>query len=633
MADSMNTTAGFIATASIKLVVWDMDDTFWDGTLSEGDITLIDRNIGIIKALTDRGIMSSIASKNEFGSVEKVLSDAGIWDYFIFPQISWNSKGGSIAAILEQANLRQDNVLFIDDNPINIEEIRFLFPKMMVAFPQDVLPVLLDIDEAKGKDDRRHSRLKQYKQLEIKTADQTQSSLSNEDFLRQCDIKLRFEFNMEQHFDRIIELINRSNQLNFTKIRLESDGAIAEFKKLLERHDVFSAAIFARDRYGDHGLIGFYMQLKNERVNKLLHYVWSCRMMNSGLEQYVYEYLGNPTIEVVGPVSNPIKVFEKIDWIKETQAGERGDASDTDPRVLLIGSCDLTAVASYCSRNRVEYVNGVKNGVMIRYDDFGFILGNAADVEASKALENIPCWSKSDFVSFRKDLSKSEVLIISLSAAMKGAYLLTEDGVAIRVHPEGLGAYIDIRPWEDFLRNCKFYSLNFEQRVDLLKRALDFTQASASSAKHRFLIGANTRDVGGHLSKANQDLMAVYNSACEEFCRENTDWQFVSIDEVVGIEKLVDDRHYTRIGYFDIASYINEKIRSKEVGEGIKAAPAPNDAGLAGVIRSGRELSRLNLFGAQRGATSHIKRIIKLTPLAGVLRKTFVKSKKDPLLA
>ena len=49
----------------IKLVIWDMDETFWKGTISESKITTIDENIDIIKKLTARGIINSICSKNE----------------------------------------------------------------------------------------------------------------------------------------------------------------------------------------------------------------------------------------------------------------------------------------------------------------------------------------------------------------------------------------------------------------------------------------------------------------------------------------------------------------------------------------------------------------------------------------
>ena len=51
----------------IKLVIWDLDETFWKGTLSEGQIYPIKKNIEIIETLTKRGIINSIVSKNDYG--------------------------------------------------------------------------------------------------------------------------------------------------------------------------------------------------------------------------------------------------------------------------------------------------------------------------------------------------------------------------------------------------------------------------------------------------------------------------------------------------------------------------------------------------------------------------------------
>jgi predicted enzyme involved in methoxymalonyl-ACP biosynthesis len=71
-----NLQLGINEKANIKLIIWDLDDTFWKGTLSEGDIQLIDENIYIIKALLDRGIMNSICSKNDFECVRKILANS-----------------------------------------------------------------------------------------------------------------------------------------------------------------------------------------------------------------------------------------------------------------------------------------------------------------------------------------------------------------------------------------------------------------------------------------------------------------------------------------------------------------------------------------------------------------------------
>ena len=44
---------------NLKLVIWDLDDSFWDGTLSEGPVRLIEENVRLIKTLAERGIVSS----------------------------------------------------------------------------------------------------------------------------------------------------------------------------------------------------------------------------------------------------------------------------------------------------------------------------------------------------------------------------------------------------------------------------------------------------------------------------------------------------------------------------------------------------------------------------------------------
>ncbi|MBB4857736.1 FkbH-like protein [Novosphingobium chloroacetimidivorans] len=613
----------FTPTATIKLVIWDLDDTFWHGTLSEGPIALIDDNMAIVRTLLDRGIVSSIVSKNDPEPVRRVLEEAGIWDCFIFPKVSWNAKGSQIAQIIEQANLRADNVLFIDDNAINIEEARYRFPAMMVAYPQDVLPVLLTLPEARGKSDPEHTRLQQYKQLERKVVEQAESDLSNVEFLRQSQVRLRFDFDVERHFDRIVELINRSNQLNYTKVRLESDAALATFREQLQRHDVFAAAVFASDKYGAHGLIGFYMQRRTERENRLLHYVWSCRMMNAGLEQYVFERLGSPVIDVVQPVSNPIVVFDRVDWITE-QVGEEEVAPGSAPRLLLLGSCDLTAVASYCSADRVEFVNGVKHGVMTRYDDFGFILGDPAAIARSRALPALPAWEPRDFAAFQQELGGAEILVLSLSATLKGHHLVTQDGVVVRIHPEGLGHAIDHDPASSWLTGAAFYDLTLAQKLTLLDHAVEWIDQRAVNARHVFLLGANTRDAATPMNEADRDLAQRYNQAALTLCAGRPGWEFVSIDEVVPANRLLDDRHYTRTGYLDIANHLNARMKAGKGAQTrtVRVSDPATHVPLVDLIRQGRRLSRLAIFGNRpKSQLAPIKQAVKLTPLSRMLRK------------
>lgn len=623
-------------TASIKLVIWDLDDTFWRGTLTEGEIELIPENSAMVEALADRGIISSICSKNYFDDAKGALVEAGVWDLFVFPKIAFTAKAQAIEAIITQANLRPQNVLFIDDNPINLREAEFLIPGIMTSHPEEILPILLKIPATKGKYDRDRSRLKQYKHLELKVSDQGISLLSNEEFLKQCDIRVQFDFDIEKNIDRVIELVNRSNQLNYTKRRLTTKDEIARFREDLSRHDVFSGLIRGSDKYGDHGVIGFYMQFKNERANKLIHFVFSCRMMNVGLEQFVYEYLDEPEIKVVEPVSNPIKAFERVSWIKEGNSLEPAseDARDS-PALLLIGSCDLTAVAAYCSRNRTEYVNAVENGVVVRYDDFGFVLGDAALIQQSTILPEIPCWTKADFRSFRADVQSSDVIIVSLSAAMKGAYLVTDDEVVVRIHPEGLGDYIDLHPGDDFLKRSRIFDLSNDKLSMLLSRALRQIELGASQAHTVIVLGANTRDITGRLSETDISLLRLHNRVVQHFCEGRKNWHYASVDEIVSIDKLADDRHYTRMGYFDIANFVNAKIAQDNAVPAPMQGHRPDDENffLHDFIVSEKPLKRSSLLGHQRGYVAQIKRAIKLTPFEGVVRKLIDKKVVDPAAA
>ncbi len=94
----------------------------------------------------------------------------------------------------------------------------------MVADPAVILPDLLALPQLKGKDDSGLTRLKQYKNLEQKSVNRAASNLETEDFLRECNIRVDIKHDIESDFDRIVELANRTNQLNFTKIRVETQA-------------------------------------------------------------------------------------------------------------------------------------------------------------------------------------------------------------------------------------------------------------------------------------------------------------------------------------------------------------------------------------------------------------------------
>ena len=111
---------------SIKCVVWDLDNTVWDGILLEdAEVQLRPHVVHILKTLDERGILYSIASRNDHDSAMHKLEELGIDEYFLYPQINWGSKAASIAQIAKDINIGLDAIAFVDDQPFEREEVAF----------------------------------------------------------------------------------------------------------------------------------------------------------------------------------------------------------------------------------------------------------------------------------------------------------------------------------------------------------------------------------------------------------------------------------------------------------------------------------------------------------------------------
>ena len=146
---------------AVRLIIWDLDETFWNGTLTEGGISRNEVAALTVKTLAERGIVSAICSKNDHEPVERILKDWGLWEYFIFPSINWEPKGPRIKALVEAVKLRPETILFIDDNPMNLKEAAHFVPGLQVS-DESIIPSILENRLFKGKADLKMSRLAQY---------------------------------------------------------------------------------------------------------------------------------------------------------------------------------------------------------------------------------------------------------------------------------------------------------------------------------------------------------------------------------------------------------------------------------------------------------------------------------------
>ncbi len=327
--------------SDIKLVIWDLDETFWQGTISEEEVSFIPEHIQFVNDLTDIGIVNSICSKNDFEVSEKALKDAGVRDFFVFPSINWSAKGHRIKNIIEAMSLRAVNVLFVDDNVQNLEEAKHFCPGIMTALPEEISGLIAQAREAEKKD-IAHKRLDQYKLMEEKESAKGSFS-SNEEFLYSCDIRVDICNECVQQLDRIHELILRSNQLNYTKLRQGKE----ELLKLIQAPEVKSGYVKVHDKFGDYGIVGFYAVKDNE----LIHFVFSCRTLGMKIEQYIYYLLGCPKLNIVGDVVSQLNEKENPQWINQENSqyvnNTEKKAATTNHKILFKGPCDMSQMYAF----------------------------------------------------------------------------------------------------------------------------------------------------------------------------------------------------------------------------------------------------------------------------------------------
>ncbi|MBD0343477.1 MAG: HAD-IIIC family phosphatase [Coleofasciculus sp. Co-bin14] len=267
----------------IKCVVWDLDNTLWDGVLLEDDrISLRNSVVSIIKTLDSRGILQSVASKNEEAQAMKSLQELGLHEYFLYPQINWNSKSDSIQKIAKSLNIGLDAIAFIDDQPFELEEVNFSLPEVLCINANAAeLEQLLDRPELNPRfitDDSKIRRLMYISDIQRKQAEEEFVGPQTE-FLATLNMTFTISSAKEEDLQRAEELTVRTNQLNTTGYTYSYDE-LDRFRQS-DRHKLLIASL--DDKYGNYGKIGLALVECQEQSWTLKLLLMSCRVMSRGV--------------------------------------------------------------------------------------------------------------------------------------------------------------------------------------------------------------------------------------------------------------------------------------------------------------------------------------------------------------
>jgi FkbH-like protein len=265
----------------IKCLVWDLDNTLWDGVLLEDEkVTLRDNIVEIIRTLDSRGILQSIASKNEYSHAMSKLEEFGLQDYFLYPQINWSSKAASVQKIAQLINVSTSAIAFIDDQLFELEEVNFSVPEVCCINAAN-LQSLLNMSEMNPRfitEDSQKRRLMYMSDIERKKAE-SEFVGPQEDFLATLQMHFTISVAKEDDLQRAEELTIRTHQLNTTGYTYSYEQ-LNQFR-MSKNHKLLIASL--SDKYGDYGKIGLALFECQEEFWTLKLLLMSCRVMSRGV--------------------------------------------------------------------------------------------------------------------------------------------------------------------------------------------------------------------------------------------------------------------------------------------------------------------------------------------------------------
>ena len=291
--------------SSKKVLALDLDNTLWGGVI--GDDGMAGIEIGgthargeafkqfqlAIASLAKRGVVLAVCSKNDYKNAaepfekhpEMVLRLKDIASF----QANWEPKSENLRRIAEELNLGLDSIVFVDDNPAEIEIVNQFVP--------EIETILLGPDPAEYASQLLNSRFFEPRSItadDLKRGEQYQQQVARTQAMSSSGTDMAaYLISLEMHsviseftpvdVPRISQLINKSNQFNVTTRRRSE----AEVEALLTDQSHYGFSVRLTDKFGDNGLISVVIVAVEGETATVDTWLMSCRVLKRQMEDEV----------------------------------------------------------------------------------------------------------------------------------------------------------------------------------------------------------------------------------------------------------------------------------------------------------------------------------------------------------
>lgn len=275
--------------ALVKCLVWDLDNTLWQGTLLEDqEVRLFSGVREVIIELDSRGILQSVASKNDYDLAWQRLEELGVAEYFVHPHISWRRKSDSVRDLADELNFALNTIAFVDDLASERAEVTFRAPEVR-CYPAEQAVLLAGLPEFSPDvvtvDARRRRQM--YQASFRRDAERDSFTGPDEEFLRSLDLMMNIKRADEDDLSRVEELTLRTSQMNATGVHYPD----AVLRSLLADADHEVLTVTLTDRFGPHGAVGVLLLEYHRGAWHLKLLATSCRVVSFGAGAVILNWL------------------------------------------------------------------------------------------------------------------------------------------------------------------------------------------------------------------------------------------------------------------------------------------------------------------------------------------------------
>lgn len=315
---------------SLKAIIVDLDNTLYQGILGEDGIEGLKPYCKLqqkLKELKQQGFFLCIASKNEEQDVKTLFAQRTDfplrWEDFAAVQINWDNKADNISKLAKTLNINTDAMLFIDDNPAEIQNVEMAGLGVKTILAEDPETTLQMINYFPGLLKLKNSAEDAIRATDVRAnveRAKLAQSLSPKEYFEKLGIKLIYGINREEQITRVAELFGKTNQFILTYARYKE----TDVKEFMQKTGRCIITIHMSDNLSDSGIIAILAAHKQNDKLEVDELTVSCRALGRNLENIMLPYFFVLAQQQLGTTAAANINYQKgdrnapaINWLKQ----------------------------------------------------------------------------------------------------------------------------------------------------------------------------------------------------------------------------------------------------------------------------------------------------------------------------